>query len=120
MRESFKAKVALAAVKGEKILAALSQQFDVHPHQIEALYRRSRTTKPAPRPMHFLIFRCDAEGQGSLGANASPKAFRHTFGTGTIQAGIPITLLQRWLGHARLTTTAIYTEVSGPEEFRLP
>ncbi len=56
---------------------------------------------------------------GLRGTNACPKAFRHSFGTGTVQAGIPITLLQRWLGHARLTTTAIYTEVSGPEEFHL-
>jgi integrase/recombinase XerD len=51
------------------------------------------------------------------GATACPKAFRHGFGTGSVQAGIPITLLQRWLGHAR-STTAIYTEVSGPEEFQ--
>lgn len=33
---AFKAKVALAAVKGEKTLAQLAQLFDVQPHQITA------------------------------------------------------------------------------------
>jgi len=32
----FKAKVALAAIKGDRTLAQLAEQFDVHPNQITA------------------------------------------------------------------------------------
>src|SRR2546423_5302389 len=33
---AFKAKVALAAVKGDRTIAQLAEQFDVHPNQITA------------------------------------------------------------------------------------
>ena len=33
---AFKAKVALAAIKGDRTIAQLAEQFDVHPNQITA------------------------------------------------------------------------------------
>jgi integrase/recombinase XerD len=53
---------------------------------------------------------------GVKGPQATPKGLRHGFGVAAIQAGIPLNLLQRWLGHAQLTTTAIYANAIGPEE----
>lgn len=53
---------------------------------------------------------------GVRGAHATPKGLRHGFGVRAIQAGAPLPLVQRWLGHADIKTTAIYTNVTGPEE----
>jgi integrase/recombinase XerD len=53
---------------------------------------------------------------GITGRQATPRGLRHAFGVGTLQSGAPLSLVQRWLGHARMSTTAIYADVSGPEE----
>jgi site-specific recombinase XerD len=45
-----------------------------------------------------------------------PKALRHAFAVDAVLNGIPLNILQRWMGHARLETTAIYAEVLGEEE----
>ena len=49
-------------------------------------------------------------------AHASPKGLRHAFGVAAVGKGIPLHLVQRWLGHAQLTTTAIYADAVGEEE----
>jgi integrase/recombinase XerD len=42
------------------------------------------------------------------GPHASPKAYTALFGIVAVAAGIPLNLVQRWLGHTQLSTTAIY------------
>jgi integrase/recombinase XerD len=48
-----------------------------------------------------------------------PKALRHALGVEAGQRGIPLNIVQRWLGHARIETTAIYTNAIGDEERNL-
>jgi integrase len=50
-----------------------------------------------------------------FGGAAMPKGLRHAFGVAAF-AVVPPHLVQRWLGHSSLRTTAIYGEVSGQEE----
>lgn len=50
------------------------------------------------------------------GTPAMPKGLRHGFGVHAIQSKIPMPLLQRWLGHASLRTTAIYIDVVDADE----
>jgi hypothetical protein len=53
---------------------------------------------------------------GVTGSYATPKGLRHGFGVRAIQSNVPLNLVQRWLGHANIKTTAIYTSAMGPEE----
>jgi integrase/recombinase XerD len=50
------------------------------------------------------------------GTPAMPKGLRHSFGVNAFESLVPPHLVQKWLGHASLRTTAIYAEVMGPEE----
>ncbi|WP_297109167.1 tyrosine-type recombinase/integrase [uncultured Devosia sp.] len=50
------------------------------------------------------------------GIHATPKGLRHGFGIHAIRSGVPLNLVQRWLGHADIATTAIYTDALGAEE----
>ncbi len=53
------------------------------------------------------------------GINATPKGLRHAFGIAANQKGIQLNIVQRWLGHADIKTTAIYSEAIGAEERNL-
>jgi integrase len=53
---------------------------------------------------------------GVTGPHASPKGLRHAFGVLALQDGVPLTSVSRWLGHARLSTTAIYANAVGEED----
>jgi integrase/recombinase XerD len=50
------------------------------------------------------------------GPHASPKGLRHGFGVNAVSRGISLNMVQKWLGHSALTTTAIYANAVGEEE----
>jgi len=57
---------------------------------------------------------CDAGIPPGL---SKPKALRHAFGVaGVTEASVPLNMMQKWLGHARIETTAIYANAMGAEE----
>jgi integrase len=53
---------------------------------------------------------------GITGARATAKGLRHGFGIANAEQNVPPALTQRWMGHARLETTAIYQHAVGREE----
>lgn len=52
-------------------------------------------------------------------SQSMPKALRHAFGVGATQNNVPINIIQKWMGHSRITTTAIYADAVGEEEKKL-
>ena len=49
------------------------------------------------------------------GPHQTAKGLRHAYGIHAISKGIPVTSVQKWLGHAQLSTTAIYVDFVGAE-----
>ena len=50
------------------------------------------------------------------GTCATSRGLRHSFAVSAIMSGIPLNIVQKWLGHATIATTAIYANVVGKEE----
>lgn len=48
------------------------------------------------------------------GVSVNARRLRHTFASQMLAASMPVTSLQRYLGHEHLDTTMIYAEVSDP------
>jgi integrase/recombinase XerD len=97
------------------VLGELSRVFEI-PHRqrdpdsaAERLWKWSRTT--AWRRVKAVM-----EAAAIVGTSAMPKGLRHGFGVSAFQSNVPPHLVQKWLGHASLRTTAIYGDVTGPDE----
>lgn len=75
------------------------------------IWRWSRTTA-------WRIVKLTMKAAGISGLAASPKGLRHSFGVMAFAHDVPPHLVQRWLGHASIKTTAIYGDVLGNEERR--
>ncbi|WP_254604158.1 site-specific integrase [Leisingera sp. ANG59] len=53
------------------------------------------------------------------GAQACPKGLRHGYGIHAIRSGVQLNMLQKWMGHASMSTTAIYANAIGAEELAI-
>ncbi len=56
---------------------------------------------------------------GITGPQATSKGLRHGFGVACVGRRIALNMVQKWLGHASLATTAIYADAVGEEERNL-
>lgn len=83
------------------------------PEQSERLWSWWCRTK-AWKMVKSAMERAEIRGVGSC-----PKALRHSFAIRAIRSSIPPNIVQKWLGRARMETTAIYANAIGDEEKEL-
>ncbi|MEM7132098.1 MAG: tyrosine-type recombinase/integrase [Chloroflexota bacterium] len=53
---------------------------------------------------------------GVISSAATPKGLRHGFGVAGVTHEVPLNMVQKWLGHTDIATTAIYANAIGEEE----
>jgi len=93
----------------ETAAQALQGYLNVCPHPEQALL----FVQPNGKALSYshVYTRLRDLGHAAHVPHVSPHRLRHTFATRLVNAGLPITSLQKLLGHDRLSTTQIYVEM---------
>jgi integrase len=92
-------------------------------HDLKATQRRSQARKtrlwPWSRATAWRHVAAVMQEARINGPQATAKGLRHGFGVQAVSVGIPLNMVQKWLGHAQLSTTAIYANAVGSEEKKI-
>lgn len=97
------------AFRSVPIPADLCLELLALPNQGDAVWSMHRTTA-------WRVVRATTACIQISGPMACPRGLRHGFGIHAATSKVPLNLIQRWMGHASLTTTAIYLDAVGSEE----
>ena len=115
---------------GAVVFETLKQRERAHfravpvPRRLLSLLRKIHSTPgkrlwPWGRTTAWKIVKAIMKGASIADGLCKPKALRHAFAIDAGQNGVPLNIVQRWMGHARLETTSIYAEALGDEERNL-
>lgn len=97
-------------------LRALDDAFDLRMQQKRSAKASSEFIWGWSRQHGYTVIMEIMAIAGLQGIHATPKGLRHAFAIACLDKTIPLNMVQKWMGHARLETTAIYANAMGDEE----
>ena len=97
----------------QKVLAEIARFWAEYPEL------RGKTFQDTPqgsfRRYSREVFKETAKRAGIPASLSHPHVLRHSRAIELLRAGVPVTAVQQLLGHAYLSTTAVYLRLSGQE-----
>ncbi len=96
------------------ILPELSNEIKTHlrDRRQKYLFESNRSTKYSTRRIQQIVHDCGQKA--GIQKRVHPHLFRHSVAAILRQKGMPLDLIQKFLGHSKIETTQIYSEV--PDE----
>ncbi|MEM3473789.1 MAG: tyrosine-type recombinase/integrase [archaeon] len=92
----------------EKLVSEYLMFVNTHPNLAGKVFKVNRSN-------FFRVFKLLAKKAGISEEIAHPHVLRHTRAIELLRSGVPVTIVQSLLGHASLSTTAIYLRYSATE-----
>lgn len=103
----------------DDLLLSLDNSFDLRILQRKNSKTRSEFIWGWSRRHGYQVIKKIMDKAGLEGSYAMPKGLRHGFAIACLDKGLPLNMVQKWLGHSSIETTAIYADAVGEEERKL-
>lgn len=100
-------------------LRSLDNSFDLRILQKKSSKVRNQTIWGWSRKHGYSVIKTIMDKAALEGSYAMPKGLRHAFAIVCLDKGIPLNMVQKWMGHSSIETTAIYANATGKEERKL-
>ena len=100
-------------------MKGLDNSFDLRELQKKKKKIRESRVWDWTRHNGYLVIKRIMQEADLQGIAATPKGLRHAFAIACLDKGIPLNMVQKWMGHSSIETTAIYANATGEEERKL-